>query len=106
MMAEPDRLPMTDTCWCGCGRNTRRGSFFVQGHDKIAEAALLALDHGDSVARRLHEREYGPGRSVIAAAVERGGWIRCGRCGYPGRQESVRIHQGRYPNCHENPWPA
>ncbi len=49
MTTQPDRLPMTDTCWCGCARDTRRGSFFVQGHDKIAEAALLALDHGDSV---------------------------------------------------------
>src|SRR6185437_4645189 len=104
MTRQGDRLPMTDTCWCGCGRETSRGSFFVQGHDKIAEAALLALDHGDSVARRLHERGYSPYQSVCTAAVERGGWVRCQRCGYPGRPESVRLHQAKYPNCGEYNW--
>lgn len=100
-------LPLTRTCWCGCERETARGSFWIQGHDKIAEAALNAVNHKDSVAVRLHAHNYGPDRSVIAAAVERGGWIRCERCNYPGRPESVRLHQQRNPNCaNEQQWPA
>lgn len=103
-------LPMTKTCWCGCQRETTRGAFFFQGHDKIAEAALNAIDHDDSVAIRLNSRGYGPDphRSVIAAAVKRGRWVRCERCNYPGRPESVRLHQSRNPNCATElqHWPA
>src|SRR5215831_17593329 len=106
MTERRERLPLTDTCWCGCQRETSRGAFWVQGHDKIAEAALLALDHGDSVAQRLHERDFGPQRSVTDEAVKRGGWTRCDRCGYPGRPESVRLHKARYPNCGQDPWPV
>ena len=66
---------MTDSCWCGCGRETRRGAFFVQGHDKIAEAALLALDHGDSVRTttprsRLRARPVGLQRSSRARRLD------------------------------------
>jgi hypothetical protein len=105
-----ERLPLTDRCWCGCQRETTRGAFWFQGHDKIAEAALNAIDHKDSVAQRLHDRGYGPelGHSVIADAVARGGWVTCEHCGYPGRPESVRVHQSRYPNCRDdlNRWPT
>jgi len=108
MTEDQERLPLTDTCWCGCQRETTRGAFWFQGHDKIAEAALNALDHRDSVAQRLHDRGFGPDRSVTAAAVQHGGWSRCEHCGYPGRPASVRLHQAKYPNCRENPnpWPT
>jgi len=102
-----NELPLTRTCWCGCGRETTRGAFWFQGHDKIAEAALNAIDHQDSVAVRLNSRGFGPDKPVIVAAVERGGWTRCERCNYPGRPESVRLHQSRNPNCAtEQKWPG
>jgi hypothetical protein len=108
MTSDRGRLPLTDRCWCGCQRETTRGAFWFQGHDKIAEAALNAIEHRDSVAQRLHDRNYGPDHSVIAAAVQRGGWTTCEHCGYPGRPESVRLHQAKYPNCRDNPhhWPT
>jgi hypothetical protein len=34
-------LMLTGNCWCGRGNEVGLGSFFSQGHDKIAEAALL-----------------------------------------------------------------
>src|ERR1700722_8401379 len=108
MTSNEERLPLTDKCWCGCQRETSRGAFWFQGHDKIAEAALNVIRHRDSVAQRLHSHGFGPDNSVIAAAVESGGWIRCEHCGYPGRPESVRWHQSRYPNCRDEPnrWPT
>ena len=102
-------LPLTSKCWCGCQRQTTRGAFWYQGHDKIAEAALNALEHEDSVARRLYDRGYGPDHPVIVAAVQTGRWTTCTRCGYPGRPESVRLHQSKYPNCETTapqPWPT
>jgi len=35
------RISPTGECWCGCGRGTDRGSFFVPGHDKKAESKLI-----------------------------------------------------------------
>lgn len=108
MTSNQERLPLTDRCWCGCQRETTRGAFWFQGHDKIAEAALNAIVHRDSVAQRLQDNGFGPDVSVIAAAVERGGWVTCERCGYPGRLASVQGHQAKYPNCGDNSnhWPT
>lgn len=64
------RLIPTGTCWCGCGTETGIGAFFARGHDKVAEAALLAVDYGGSVAQLLHANGYGPGHSVTAKAVD------------------------------------
>lgn len=55
----PPRLLPTGVCWCGCGREVPRGSFFAQGHDKIAEAAVI-LDEYGSVADFLSAHGYGP----------------------------------------------
>lgn len=73
------------------------GSFFAQGHDKIAEGALLATRYGGSVAQLLHGHGFGPGHSVTATAVTEGAWERCPHsgCDYAGTSSSVRTHQKR-----------
>lgn len=55
-----ERLLPTGTCWCGCGKETAIGSFFLSGHDKIAEAAVICSEYG-SVAAFLVRHGYGPG---------------------------------------------
>ncbi|MCZ4120281.1 hypothetical protein [Streptomyces sp. H39-S7] len=99
------RLIPTGTCWCGCGAETGVGAFFARGHDKVAEAALLAAEYGSSVPQMLHKHGYGPGRSVTHDAVENGAWIRCDHrgCPYVGAPASVRSHARKYhgPNTTE-----
>lgn len=90
------RLIPTGTCWCGCGKDTAIGAFFARGHDKIAEAAMIAAEFGGSVPQLLHAHGYGPGRSVIAHAVEAGPWVKCPDCWYCGGTESVRNHRRKY----------
>jgi len=92
---ELPRLLPTGNCWCGCGENAAIGSFFARGHDKVAEAALLATKYGGSVPQLLHRHGYGPGRSVTDDAVRSGAWSRCEEsgCNYSGTQTSVRNHQ-------------
>lgn len=89
------RLIPTGTCWCGCGAETGIGSFFARGHDKVAEAALLAVEYGGSVPQLLHANGYGPGHSITAKAVETGAWGTCPRsdCDYVGAPASIRNHQ-------------
>ncbi|AUG80511.1 hypothetical protein CFP65_5829 [Kitasatospora sp. MMS16-BH015] len=48
----------TGACWCGCGAALGAGSFFAQGHDKVAEAALLAA-LGAPVSIRNHRKKAG-----------------------------------------------
>lgn len=87
------RLIPTGTCWCGCGATAAIGSFFARGHDKVAEAALLAAEYGGSVPQLLHRHGYGPGRSVTDDAVDKKVWERCPSCRYAGSPASVRNHQ-------------
>lgn len=96
-MAEPSNTPRlipTGTCWCGCGEEVGIGAFFSRGHDKVAEAALLAVQYGGSVPQLLHEHGYGPGRSVTDDAVEKSGWQRCSEpgCSYVGGPASAANH--------------
>ncbi len=53
-------LVLTGFCYCGCGGATGRRAFFVPGHDRKAETAVIRLEYGD-VARFLVEHGYGPG---------------------------------------------
>jgi hypothetical protein len=48
-------------CWCGCGKPTGKGSYFVSGHDRKAESAVMQLRYG-SVAEFLAHHGFGPGR--------------------------------------------
>lgn len=92
----PQRLLPTGTCWCGCGATTSIGAFFARGHDKTAEAALLAVRYESSVARLLDHHGFGPNKSVLEAAVEEGGWEECAHCEYAGAPLSVRNHARKY----------
>lgn len=53
------RLLPTGTCWCGCGEETTRGSFFLTGHDKVAESAVVLVEYG-GVAAFLASHGYSP----------------------------------------------
>jgi hypothetical protein len=70
------------------------GSFFVRGHDKTAEAALLAVKYEGSVAKLLHEHGYGATQSVTDDAVDNFGWERCKlpKCAYSGTPASLLKH--------------
>lgn len=64
MQHSDKRLIPTGDCWCGCGEETGRGSFFKPGHDKTAESNLITMKYG-SVAGFLRELGYGPdGRNL------------------------------------------
>ncbi|MER6092470.1 hypothetical protein [Streptomyces bluensis] len=91
------RLIPTGTCWCGCGAEVGIGSFFARGHDKVAEAALLAVEYGSSVAQLLHKHGYGAGHSVTEAAVRSEAWEKCvyDGCSYVGAPASIRNHINR-----------
>ena len=45
-MASTKRLLPTGECWCGCGVETAIGSFFLPGHDKTAESAVISVEYG------------------------------------------------------------
>ncbi|MFE5209326.1 hypothetical protein [Streptomyces sp. NPDC056600] len=94
------RLLPTGTCWCGCEREVGLGKFFAPGHDKVAEAALIAVKYEGSVPHFLHAHGYGPHHSVSAAAVKEGAWTECTECTskprYRGTKESVANHRRKY----------
>lgn len=92
-MTDLPRLTATGTCWCGCGTTIGAGSFFAPGHDKVAEAALLATEYGTSVPQLLHKHGYGPGHSVTMRAVDSGAWQQCPSCDYVGAPASIRNHE-------------
>ncbi len=103
MTKEPlPRLIPTGTCWCGCGTEIGLGSFFARGHDKVAEAALIAAKYGGSVAQMLHANDFGPDTPVIDAAIAEGGWKICPRCNYAGAPASVRNHEKKCTAVKEN----
>jgi hypothetical protein len=91
------RLIPTGSCWCGCGEDVALGAFFSRGHDKVAEAALLATRYEGSVAQLLHGHGYDASHSVTEDAVRSGGWERCPvpTCNYSGMPASVRNHRTR-----------
>ncbi|GHB55311.1 hypothetical protein GCM10010331_48920 [Streptomyces xanthochromogenes] len=93
-MTNRPRLIPTGNCWCGCQREVGLGKFFAPGHDKTAEAALIALRYEGSVPHFLHAHGYGPQHSVTGDAVEKTNWVEC-PCGYRGAPSSVRRHQDK-----------
>lgn len=95
--AQRPRLLPTGNCWCGCGEEVAVGAFFARGHDKVAEAALLAAKYDGSVAELLRGHGYDADRSVTADAIEFGSWEKClsQDCTYAGAPSSVRNHRMR-----------
>jgi hypothetical protein len=55
------RLIPTGECWCGCGNETGVGSFFLAGHDKVAESAVVMVEYG-GVPEFMERHGYGLGR--------------------------------------------
>lgn len=55
-----DKAKPNGECWCGCGRSVSIGAFFVQGHDKVGESAVVKTIYGD-VPTLLLEHGFGPG---------------------------------------------
>ena len=54
------RLIPTGVCWCGCGQELEKlGSFFAQGHDKVAESRVIREVFG-SVPHFLVAFGYAP----------------------------------------------
>lgn len=64
------QLMPTGKCWCGCGEATGRGAFFVSGHDKRAEAAIVKVEYG-SVPDLLDRHGYGPGGKNAAEELRK-----------------------------------
>ena len=58
-MVSTNRLIPTGDCWCGCGTATGIGSFFLPGHDKTAESAVISVEYG-GVPEFLAHHGYGP----------------------------------------------
>src|SRR5882724_7164758 len=50
-MSKGKRLIPTGDCWCGCGEETKVGSFFRAGHDKKAESLVIEIEFDGSVAQ-------------------------------------------------------
>jgi len=63
------RLIPTGYCWCGCGQETGRGSFFLPGHDKVAESAVILLEYG-GVPEFLQHHGFGPGGKSARRALD------------------------------------
>lgn len=63
------RLLPTGQCWCGCGEDVARGSFFLPGHDKKAESAVILVEYG-GVAEFLDRHGYGPEGKNPTSALE------------------------------------
>jgi hypothetical protein len=53
------RLLPTGKCWCGCDKDVPRGSFFLAGHDRRAESAVIQIKYG-SVVEFLDAYGYTP----------------------------------------------
>lgn len=63
------RLLPTGRCWCGCGQDVPRGSFFRSGHDKKAESAVILIEYG-GVPEFLVQHGYGPNGKNPSESLE------------------------------------
>jgi hypothetical protein len=70
-MAEPAARPVGE-CWCGCGERVGVGAFFVPGHDRRAESAVIRREYG-GIPQFLARHGYGPGARRTHDASE---WTR------------------------------
>lgn len=84
----------TGLCFCGCRKKVGDGSFFVAGHDKTAESALVAARYQGSIAHLLWHHGFDSEHAVRDAAVRDGKWERCSHegCGYIGARASILNH--------------
>lgn len=59
----------TGECWCGCGEETSAEAYFVPGHDRRAEAAIVKVEYGN-VPSLLAAHGYGPGGKNASRELE------------------------------------
>ena len=70
MIGAMDDPQPKDSCWCGCGNEPKSGAFFLPGHDRAAEAAVVTLTYG-SIPKFLAAHGFGPdARSAIKELAE------------------------------------
>ena len=67
-------------CWCGCGGEVKPGKFFVQAHDRWAEAYVIRSHYG-TIAAFLEHHGYGPDGKNARREADRGP----GTASVPGR---------------------
>ncbi|MGG7574063.1 hypothetical protein [Streptomyces sirii] len=67
------------------------GKWFAQDHDVTAAAALRDVEDL-RLAHQLVSLGYGPERSVIEAAIQEAGWVRCPGCVYVGPSANLAAH--------------
>ncbi len=68
---EVNEAPVPGTkCWCGCGSEPKEGAFFMPGHERAAEGAVVQLVYG-GVPQFLAAHGFGPeARSAIKELAE------------------------------------
>lgn len=67
MCAKLNEPHKTGKCWCGCGGATR--GYWVPGHDRHAEGALMELVYGKRwITDIVAMLGYGPSNSIVEAA--------------------------------------
>ena len=62
-MASTKRLLRNGECWCGCGAETAIGSFFLPGHEKAVESAVISVKYGGVPKFPVHHGHGPDGRS-------------------------------------------
>jgi len=55
-----ERILPNGKCWCGCGADAQIGKFFLSGHDRAAESAVIKVEYG-GVVEFLVAHGYVPG---------------------------------------------
>ena len=70
MALKKRRLLPTGYCLCGCRGETKIGSFFLPGHDKFAESAVINIVYG-SIPEFLTAHGFGPEGENLREALKR-----------------------------------
>ena len=60
----------TGSCWCGCGAATAPTRFFVAGHDRRAESAVIEIEFG-GIPQFLAAHGYGSDGKHVTTELER-----------------------------------
>ena len=59
-MRMTERILPNGKCWCGCGADAQIGKYFLSGHDRAAESAVIKVKYG-GVVEFLAAHGYVPG---------------------------------------------
>jgi len=73
-----EKLNPSGVCLCGCGKNTVNHTFFLSGHDKVAESAVINTLYG-GVPQFLMAHGFGPEGENPYETMERYRYKRAGK---------------------------